>query len=811
MLRLEATPNAHLYPENLGIRWLQPTHAERKVGLDFVILTALLVILLTVFIYSLFIYLSIRQRIYLYFLLSNFTGFDAVLNKYGLIYFWLPDWHGIASVSTPLYLISNSLGFLPLILFAMEFFKTRERFPGWHKFFRLLLLAYTLLSPTYFIDYELGVLVSGILLTLIFGLGFLTVSVRSLQKGYPSSSYFLIGQLILWAGLILEITGRRGFFVENPWTDRGYALGLAGESLLFSLALADQINVLRRRNEKQQRKIIEQLQEREQIQSQINRELEAKVSERTETIRQQNLELQELDRAKSRFFANVSHELRTPLTLILNPLEAVARHGYGEVSPEAQKMLELANRNGQQLKGLVDEMLNLSRLEKGHLDMNWEWLPLETFIRRIYSAFESQAAIKELGYTLTFPPELEAQAFHTDPDKLEKILNNLLSNAFKFTPQGGQIDLRLGRQGKASLLIEVVDNGRGIPEMDLPKVFDRYFQSRQTNAPLEGGTGIGLALAHEYVKALQGEIAVESVWGTGSRFSVKLPAQLRTASHEEAGSGYLESPTESLPAISTAALPEPAPGTRIMIVEDNRDMRQYLQAILSPHYHVMTAANGKVALEMLQADASNIELIVSDVMMPEMDGLRFLEAFKQVPQWGAIPVIMLTALSREQDKLSALRIGVDDYLTKPFSVEELQVRIANLIHNASQRKAYREELPEDPGYTLSEAASRRDQEWIQKVVDTFLLQLLNSQYTLDQLADDVHVHPKQLFRKIKLLTGFTPNQFLREIRLDQARRALEKRHYNSVKEVARAVGYKDQHYFSTQYTKRYGKRPSAYF
>lgn len=537
----------------------------------------------------------------------------------------------------------------------------------------------------------------------------------------------------------------------------------------------------------------------------VQMHLEKEVSKRTEKIEQQADELRELDNVKSRFFANISHELRTPLTLMLGPIGAILEKHYGERFEDIESVLKLVKRNGIQLQHLIEEILILSKLEAQSISLDEKEFALLPFLRRVFFAFEAQAQLQEIDWKLNTSIE-ETVWILLDANKLEKIINNLLSNALKHTPRGGVVLLNVHQkliEGETfKLVLEVVDSGKGIHPDDLPYLFDRFYQSKQKEAIVQGGTGIGLALTYEFVQLLKGEINVESSLGEGATFSLAIPCTNVEALTLE--NNDLESEEVVLPILQ----PKDKDAATILIVEDNDDMRAFLVDVLEPYYNTITAENGRIGLEILEEKNRAVDLILSDVMMPEMDGFELLEKVKNAPSWQQIPMIILTARATEQDKLFALKIGVDDYLQKPFSRQELLVRIYNLLKNYTQRKVWQKEEQVEEETTTN--SLEQEDKWMENVALVAKREVGNTQFTITSLAYDLNISERQLRRKIKTKTGLTPNQYFRAIKLDKAREYLEKRRYETVSEVAYKIGFTNVHYFSKIYQEQYGKKPIEY-
>jgi len=549
-------------------------------------------------------------------------------------------------------------------------------------------------------------------------------------------------------------------------------------------------------------------------------------------IQRQAGELKSLDVAKSRFFANVSHELRTPLTLILGPLRSVLKSGT--LDHRNTTLLKMARQSGEDLLKLVGSLLDLSKLEHDKMVLQENPEHIYPLMQRIVSTFDSHAGYLGIRLAFSYRAEKDLQ-LELDREKLEIILNNLLSNAFKFTDKGGEVEVLVEDRGN-TFLISVRDTGRGISPTDLPHVFDRFYQSKEKNIPAEGGTGIGLALCRELIALMRGNIRAESIPGSGSTFFVELPK--KEVLIEPLTEGVISDNIQSTvweTSFPFPAAPDdhplnahnsslithnlsfitPPSKTTILVVEDNRSLSDYLYTILSPYYQVMTAGNGQEALELLRnAAPKNRErsfpsLLLSDLMMPVMDGYQLLEELKGNDATWHIPVIMLTARADARDKLKALRVGVDDYLTKPFDEEELLVRIENLLQNRTARQdAVAETVtqiePAPPALSSADAA------WLEQFEAFVRKNLGNDILAVPMLAHEFAMSESTLLRQLKRLTGFSPMQYLQEIRLDEARRLLDNRTSDSIAQVASKVGYGEVRFFSRIFKQRFGKSPSEY-
>jgi len=555
------------------------------------------------------------------------------------------------------------------------------------------------------------------------------------------------------------------------------------------------------------------------LKAQSNR-LERTVRERTATIEQQKEKLQSLDELKSKFFANVSHELRTPLTLILGPIETLLKEN--RLTEKQASLLKMANQGSKNLKNLVNEILDLSKLEAGKMGLNPSPALLASFFNHYCAQFESLAAHQEITYVhqVGIAPH---QSALIDREKCRQLIFNLLSNAFKFTPPGGKIAVRVGLE-KGELSIQVADSGKGIHPADLPHIFDRYFQTSQKGLAASGGTGIGLALCQEYTQLFGGSITVESTWAVGSTFQVQFPVAVGdVAADLVADPAFVtdldfvkEKTASTVAAAAVPLVPEDTPARpTILLVEDNPHLQDYICLILQDQYQVVTADNGQKALEIIGAHLSDsgngrsvpIDLILSDLMMPVMDGYQLLEQLKASADTQSIPTIMLTARADKDDRLKALRIGVDDYLTKPFDEEELKIRIRNLLQNRTARQAA---LAEARLQTDDPQLSQTDQELLNDLETFVRKHLSNAYFSVIMLADESAMSESTLLRQLKRLTGLSTQKYIADIRLNEARILLETRRYNSINRVAVEVGYTDVRIFSRNYKARFGKLPSEH-
>ena len=396
---------------------------------------------------------------------------------------------------------------------------------------------------------------------------------------------------------------------------------------------------------------------------------------------EKNKALAMLNESKTRFFANVSHELKTPLTLIINPLQKLKKEK--SLTENQSYLVKTAERNSLELFDLTNQILELTKFEVDKVSINNSNLNFSYFLKKTFTDFESLAKSRGIDFQLDYQGN-QNLTIQTDEYKLQTILKNLLSNALKFTVSDDSVKINV-LEKENTLEIQVQDSGRGIHPHDLPHVFDRYFQSKTPKAVSEGGTGIGLAICKEYSKLLGGNILVNSKYGESTLFSVSLPKVVAENPVIVPASIVSTTSTDTnklIPIESNNDLPT------LLLVEDNLEMQAYIQFTLHTYYNIIIAGNGSEGIKTLEAQAHQIQLIISDVMMPVMDGYEFLETIKKDERFASIPIIMLTALSDTKHKLKGLRMGIDDYLTKPFVDEELIVRIDNLIANVDERQTF---------------------------------------------------------------------------------------------------------------------------
>ena len=517
--------------------------------------------------------------------------------------------------------------------------------------------------------------------------------------------------------------------------------------------------------------------------------------------------LKELDQMKSRFIANISHEFRTPLTLVLGQLEGLE----GDIdNPSGTQKLKLATRYARKLHELINQLLDVAKLEAGKMPIQVQQANIVPFLKTLFASFESLAAQKNLG--VRFYAARDRIDVYFEPEKLEKIFTNLISNAIKFTPEGGEVSVRVRVpevDGTAEWVeIDVRDSGIGIPEDQLPYIFDRFYQVASGNTRDYEGTGIGLALAKELVELHSGDIQVTSKVGIGTVFRVRLPLGRKHYADEQI-IGIEESPTEALGETTsrqplTTQTDQNAPnGPIILIVEDNPDMRRYIRENMEKSYTIVEAVDGTQGFEMAKDLVP--DLIISDVMMPNLDGYELTRRIRAHELTSHIPIVMLTAKAAEEEKLEGLETGVDAYLTKPFSTRELQVRVRKLIE---MRRKLLEEHRQPLKITASEiAVTPVDEKFLERLLQVVEENMEDEHFQVKELCRKMGIGERQFYRKLQALLGCTPAAYIRQIRLDRAKQLLEKG-AGTVSEITFMVGYGNTSAFARAFRETFGKTPS---
>ncbi len=594
--------------------------------------------------------------------------------------------------------------------------------------------------------------------------------------------------------------GTYAFVVRPPWHRTGWAyLGYA--LLIFGLlygAARGQREMHRARERKLERQV---------------RERTAEVERQRDQLERQAARLAELDQIKSRFFANITHEFRTPLTLTIGPLEDLL--DASELAVDDAEQVRLSLRNARRLLRLINQILDVSRLEAGRLHLHARPYDLPAFLRELVRAFTPLAERKRLA--LTFETGAESLLLYFDADQMEKVFGNLLSNALKFTPEGGAVRVTVSEDA-GHAVVRVADTGPGIAPDDRAHVFDRFYQTGESDSKLQPGTGIGLALVKELVELHGGTIALESALGRGATFVVRLPKGKDHLAPDQVAEQEPHAETNEADEDRLARyadLPEPAGGEApdagadvplVLVVDDNAELRAFVRRHLEPAYRVAEAEDGATALALARQCVP--DLIVSDVMMPGMDGDALCRAVKADPEIDFVPVILLTARASMEGKLQGLEEGADDYLTKPFEMRELVMRVRNLIE---QRRRLRARWAGD-GAALRLTAPEvtpSDEAFLRAVLEAIEEGMADETFSVARLAEAVGQSRVNLHRRLKQLSGKTPSEWIMGLRLERAA-ALLSGGAGSVSEVAYGVGFKSVSYFCKCFRERYDVTPARY-
>ena len=514
-----------------------------------------------------------------------------------------------------------------------------------------------------------------------------------------------------------------------------------------------------------------------------------------------NAEMKEVTAQKLQFFTNVSHEVRTPLTLILAPLDRLIISL--RESPYASD-LGLIQKNANRLLRVINQILDFRKVEGKQEKLAVREIDLVPFVGEIKSYFDSMASVRAIAYTFT--SSIKQCTLWIDPDLLEKVFVNLLSNAFKFTPEGGSVRIELTEE-EDRVFIQVIDTGSGIQPGNLPHLFDRFYTEDRSM-----GTGIGLHLVKEYIHMHGGEIRVESEPGQRTTFTVCLrkgKAHFEDSDLMETSVSHQAYEASRLDDSETHKMLSKTYPYTILITEDDDEVRCFLERELSPHFKTRTAANGKDALRVLEEE--EISLVVSDVMMPEMNGFELCRMIKSQLPFSHIPVILLTALTDERQRIFGITGGADDYIQKPFHTDYVRIKI---IHLLQERQKLRERLLEklrDNKLLLSEPEKVEsiDDAFLRKFAEQIEAVYADPEYNVEKLSETLGLSRGHLHRKIKELTGTAPVEFLRTYRLNKATQLLRQNAY-TVSEVAYRTGFSSPAYFSKCFKAVYGVTPTEY-
>ncbi|MDR0750314.1 MAG: response regulator [Tannerellaceae bacterium] len=507
----------------------------------------------------------------------------------------------------------------------------------------------------------------------------------------------------------------------------------------------------------------------------------------------------EMDEMKLRFFTNISHEFRTPLTLILSPLDDLLKKVK---DPEEEESLSVMRRNAMHLLTLVNQLLDFRKLDMNAQTLQRSLGDIVQFVKQQTGLFVEVMARKEI--TFQFTSQLTHLYMYFDAEKLSTVLINILSNAYKFTPDEGRITLDLSRTGDGNIRISVTDNGIGIPENELYNIFERFYQVKNEGSRHYQGSGIGLHISKEFVLLHGGEIRAENIPEGGARFTVLLPCKEEVAEDETT-----PPPADNEKATDEDAAPEeewiPDRLPKILIVEDNKDLRTLLVSRLKEQYCILQAAGGEEGLAVALKEIP--DMILSDVMMPGMDGLELCKAIKGDIRTSHIPLILLTAKTGEESKLEGLTAGADDYITKPFNQEILQIKMHNLIETRKRNQiALEKQIKIEPSRIT---VNSLDEKLIRKAIQYTETNISKPGFSVEELSRELGMSRVHLYKKLLSLTGKTPIEFIRIIRLKRAAQLLKESQL-TVFEIAYEVGFNNPKYFRKYFKDEFGVLPSQY-
>ena len=509
---------------------------------------------------------------------------------------------------------------------------------------------------------------------------------------------------------------------------------------------------------------------------------------------------EEANKAKLQFFTNISHELRTPLTLIADPVNYIIHDD--NLNSQQRSMLQIVQRNVLVLTQLVSEILDFRKVQNGKMELRLSDFNLAESMKQWIKLFSASAQKKHIAISMDAPDTIMLRA---DQDKIERICYNLLSNALKYTSEGGEITLT-AKEENGRVMISVADNGCGISSDELPYIFDRFYQAKNAGR----GTGIGLAIVKAFTELHHGEVSATSIEGKGSTFTIHIPVRQKGE--------VTNQPTEKIEQLVEPSSAEEVPNQarhideliqpyqtdkpEVLIIDDNIDIRTYLRSVLSEKYNVSEAADGKAGLELARKIVPDI--VLSDIMMPVMDGLAFCRQLKTDKAISHIPVILLTARSLDEQRAEGYEHGADAYLSKPFSLRLLLSRIDNLIESRKKlNQTWSKGVEDDEIGNISNEIDKSFLKQLRKIIQE---NLANSDLSVEQIGDEIGLSRVQLYRKVKALTGYSPVEIVRKARLTRARHLLQTTE-RTVSEVAYAVGFSTPSYFSKCYKDEFGENP----
>ncbi|WP_299336255.1 ATP-binding protein [uncultured Psychroserpens sp.] len=684
------------------------------------------------------------------------------------------------------YLIANGM-FYMFWFFGRSFIDSKNKYPTLDKFIlglSVLLIVEILITTIYVLSYDAKPLFLSIgihsIVIAVFSFCSFILSVIILFKKDTLTKYFGFGSIIASGCMIIGSLWSMGVFGLSKIVIDPYVTGMFLQIVIYSFGIAYRQQQLSLKNQEEKLKAQKTYAEMQRI--------------------------KDLDDIKTRFFANISHEFRTPLSLISGPINrAQNKNNDDDDIILSKKNYEIIKNNTSRLHNLVDQLLDLSKIESGQVHLSLKQGEIIQFLRSIVFSFESMSERENISLNTSFPEEFE-RAFY-DKDKLEKIVTNILSNAIKYTSENGSVTVTVA-YNDTHITIKVSDTGKGIAKEELPRIFDRFYRVEGSE---KKGSGIGLALTKELVDLHNGSISVDSTKGKGTTFKIRLPITLSNlpeaisviSKSELIDTKELDVTVNELDEQSEVITKTIRELPIALIVEDNNDLQHYISEIISKSYTVIIAKDGLQGERMAFEHVPDI--IISDVMMPKKDGYELCHILKTNTKTSHIPIIMLTAKAGQSNRIEGLTQGADAFMTKPFDDKELLLQMKNLIdsrkHLWEHFKALDMLLVDDIDVTSI------DDKFLQDVFKTIKTNLANDQLSVEHIAREVGFSRSQLHRKLKAISGKSANQLITEIRLNEAHRMLKSKS-GSVSEIAYAVGYSNLSYFTKSFKERFGELPS---
>jgi len=794
------------YSDVIPLRlWSDDSFREHK-ELDLAILGIMLGVFLFIFAYNLFIFFTVRDYSYIYLSMMTLCGLAIHLSTTGLGFqlVWpenpLMDFH--------LLYLAMPLSFAFFLLFCRSFIEISGMTPKVDRVLMVMTTLFMIIAALFFVlDVGTRGAVFGAIFLIdhIYYLPVLIPTVIAIKRGHRTGIFLLIGILLqLLSGLEWLLSNRDivPYYLINYLNIKGVFL-----LVIMTLGLADKINVMKRSL------------------TDLNVNLESKVrartselSKKTDELLDANIKLKEMDKLKTRFFANVSHELRTPLTLILAPIDSFLKGDYGKLANANRYIFDSMKRNGERLLKLINDLLDFSKIEADRMVVKKNRCNLSNLLSYCLSSIEASANSQEIE--ISFSDSTGGLEIQVDPDLIEKAVFNLLSNAMKFNQPGGSVRISLSQE-RDNCVIKVEDSGIGIPGDKLETIFERFGQVDDSATRKYEGTGIGLALTREIVQLHDGEITVSSQVGRGSEFTILLPAQdwerpipaLNGLKPTEAG--LMTSPVTSFESKEELGKKRPPRSTEelspksvsdqatILIVDDNPDMVAYLDQLLVKSYQTITAANGKEALQ--KWENLDVDLVLADLMMPEMDGYELLQKLRSDGDNENLPVIFLTAKTDTPGKVKGFEKGANDYITKPFDPDELLARVKSQLKFRQLRETLLESLKKDQSKKTITETTRIKIE----TVKAFLKENYGDEISRDGIATAVDMSPDHLGRTFKELTGERILDYLNKIRIAEASTRL-KTSNDKITDIAFDVGFGSLRSFNKVFRDIAGLTPSAF-